>query len=138
MWYGSNLSWGPEQRDMAHLIKYAESDDGIHWRRDGRIAIPFASEDEYAMSKPCVVWDGSHYRMWYSFRGVAYRIGYAESRDGLEWTRMDHLAGIAPSDFGWDSQGIEYPNVFRHGSNWYMLYNGNGYGRTGFGIAILD
>lgn len=138
MWYGSNLSWGAEQRDMAHLIKYAESDDGIHWRRDGRIAIPFASENEYAMSKPCVIREDGCYRMWYSFRGDTYRIGYAESPDGLEWTRLDHLAGIEPSVSGWDSECVEYPNVFRHGDDRYMLYNGNGYGRTGFGIAILE
>ncbi|HWA11819.1 MAG TPA: hypothetical protein VHA15_01870 [Burkholderiales bacterium] len=138
MWYGSNLSWGTEQRDMAHLIKYAESDDGIHWRRDGRIAIPFAAPDEYAMSKPCVFQHGGRYRMWYSYRGTAYRIGYAESPDGLAWTRLDHLAGIGPSETGWDAESVEYPNVFRHEERTYMLYNGNGYGRTGFGIAILE
>ena len=92
MWYGSNLSWGVQQKDMAHLIKYAESDDGIAWRRDGRIALPFQSADEYAMSKPCVLKEGSRYRMWYSFRGARYRIGYAESRDGLSWERLDQRA----------------------------------------------
>jgi len=138
MWYGSNLKWGAEQADMAHLIKYAESDDGIHWRRDGRIAIGFKSPDEYALSKPCVVKEGSRYRMWYSFRGAAYRIGYAESVDGLEWQRMDERAGIGVSESGWDSESVEYPNVFEYRGAKYMLYNGNGYGRTGFGIAVLE
>jgi hypothetical protein len=138
MWYGSNLDWGPEQNDMAHLIKYAESDDGIHWRRDGRIAIAFASVGEYAMSKPCVIKEGGRYRMWYSYRGAAYRIGYAESADGLTWERLDHLAGIEPSPSGWDGEAIEYPNIVEHGGQKYMLYNGNGYGRTGFGIAVQE
>ena len=31
-----------------------------------------------------------------------------------------------------------YPYVFDHAGNRYMLYNGNGYGRTGFGMAILE
>jgi hypothetical protein len=138
MWYGSNLDWGPNQTDMAHLFKYAESSDGIHWQRDGRIAIPFASADEYAMSKPCVVPGADRYRMWYSYRGAAYRIGYAESADGLEWERRDNAVGIDVSDDGWDSEMIEYPFVFSHRDDTYMLYNGNAYGRTGFGIAILE
>lgn len=138
MWYGSNLDWGPAQTDMAHLIKYAESKDGIHWVREGRVAIPFSSSDEYAMSKPCVLKRDGRYRMWYSYRGAAYRIGYAESADALYWQRLDHLAGIAPSDSGWDADSVEYPNVFEHRGQLWMLYNGNGYGRTGFGIAVLD
>jgi hypothetical protein len=138
MWYGSNLKWGESQTEMAHLIKYAESHDGIHWRRDGRVAIPFKASDEYAMSKPCVVKEGGCYKMWYSFRGAAYRIGYAESKDGLEWERMDDRAGITVSQSGWDSESVEYPNVFEHRGMKYMLYNGNGYGSTGFGIAVLE
>jgi predicted GH43/DUF377 family glycosyl hydrolase len=138
MWYGSNLSWGRRETDMAHLIKYAESHDGIHWRPTGKVAVPFASADEYAISRPCVLSGPTGYRMWYCYRGERYRIGYAESSDGLEWTRHDALAGIAPSDKGWDSEMVEYPFVFSHRGEMYMLYSGNGYGRTGFGIAILD
>jgi predicted GH43/DUF377 family glycosyl hydrolase len=138
MWYGSNLDWGPNQNDMTHLIKYADSDDGIHWRRDGRIALPFQSPDEYAMSKPCVIKERGRYRMWYSYRGSSYRIGYAESVDGLEWVRLDHLIGLEPSVSGWDSETVEYPNVFEHTGRKYMLYNGNDYGKAGFGIAVLE
>lgn len=138
MWYGSNLDWGPNQRDMAHVIKYAESDDGIHWRRGGRIALNFKSPEEYAMSRPSVLREKLRYRMWYSFRGASYRIGYAESPDGLEWERLDEQVGITVSDSGWDGESVEYPFVFEHRGQKYMLYNGNGYGRTGFGIAVLD
>jgi hypothetical protein len=136
MWYGSNLDWGAEQTDMAHVIKYAESDDGIHWRRDGIIAIGPKSPDEYAIAKPCVLKDGALYRMWYSYRGRAYRIGYAESDDGVRWKRKDADAGIDVSATGWDSESIQYAHVFRYGERLYMLYNGNGYGKTGFGLAI--
>ena len=138
MWYGSNLTWGTgkKQEEMAHLIKVALSDDGLQWRREGRVALPFQDESEYAMSKPTVVRDGDLFRMWYSFRGSAYRIGYAESLDGLEWTRLDEQAGIKVSDDGWDSESVEYPCVFDAlGARW-MVYNGNGYGRTGFGWRL--
>ncbi|TXC88859.1 hypothetical protein [Paraburkholderia azotifigens] len=140
MWYGSNLSWGTgtRQEEMSHLFKYAESDDGHTWRRDGAIALPFKDETEYAMSKPTVVRDADLYRMWYSYRGNAYRIGYAESPDGVSWTRRDELAGIGPSESGWDVDTVCYPCVFDHGGERFMLYNGSRYGDTGFGLAVLE
>jgi predicted GH43/DUF377 family glycosyl hydrolase len=138
MWYGSNLRWGREQTDMAHLLKYADSSDGLSWRREGRIAIPFKSPDEYAMSKPCVIRDADRYRMWYSYRGKAYRIGYAESSDGITWERMDNEVGITASESGWDSETVEYPDVFDSGGTRFMLYNGNRYGQTGFGLAVFE
>jgi hypothetical protein len=140
MWYGSNLSWGTgtRQEEMSHLFKYAESDDGRTWRRDGAIALPFKDETEYAMSKPTVVRDADLYRMWYSYRGNAYRIGYAESPDGASWTRRDELAGIGPSESGWDVDTVCYPCVFDHAGERFMLYNGSRYGDTGFGLAVLE
>jgi hypothetical protein len=75
--------------------------------------------------------------MWYSHRGKNYRIGYAESLDGLHWTRKDNEAGIHVSRSGWDSQMIEYPFVFDHQGSRYLLYNGNDYGKTGIGLGQL-
>lgn len=76
--------------------------------------------------------------MWYSRRGTSYRIGYAESADGLSWRRLDHQDGIEVSDSGWDSEMIAYAYVFDAEGERYMLYNGNGYGATGIGLAVLE
>ncbi|MBA4372488.1 MAG: hypothetical protein C0402_06455 [Thermodesulfovibrio sp.] len=138
MWYGSNLSWGKDRKDMAYVIKYADSNDGIDWRRDGDISLNFNNDAEYALARPCVIKDGHVYKMWYSYRGLFYRIGYAESKDGINWNRKDELVGIDVSQSGWDSEMICYPNIFDHNGQRYMLYNGNGYGRSGFGLAVLD
>ena len=138
MWYGSNLRWGKEQKDMAHVIKYAESYDAIHWERHGIIALNFRNKGEYAMSRPCVIKEDGIYKMWYSYRGESYRIGYAESNDGIEWVRKDEEVGIDVSESGWDSQMVEYPFVFDHKGRRYMFYNGNDYGKTGIGLAVLD
>ena len=77
--------------------------------------------------------------MWYSYRGngdiATYRIGYADSPDGVNWTRRDEEAGITVAENGWDSEMICYPFIFDYKSERYMLYNGNAYGKTGFGIA---
>jgi hypothetical protein len=138
MWYGSNTQWGARKEDMRHLIKYAESPDGIHWQRPGIVAIDFNDPSEYAMCKPCVIKDQDRFRMWFCSRGETYRIRYAESQDGVNWVRHDDRAGIDVSTHGWDAEMIEYPCVFDHNGSRYMFYAGNGYGRTGFGLAVLD
>jgi hypothetical protein len=136
MWYGSNTQWGPRKEDMRHLIKYAESADGLRWDRKGVVAIDFESPDEYAICKPCVVKDEDRFRMWFCSRGPSYRIRYAESQDGIAWVRMNTGAGIDVSPDGWDAGMIAYPCVFDHRGARYMLYAGNEFGRAGFGLAV--
>lgn len=140
MWYLSCVKWAQADGRPKHYynIKYAESSDGIQWTREGTTCIDFQSDEEYAISRPCVIKDGETYKMWYSYRGLSYRIGYAESEDGVHWERKDHEVGIDVSDSGWDSEMIEYPFVFDHNGRRYMLYNGNGYGKTGIGLAVLE
>lgn len=138
MWYGSNLRWGKEKRDMLHVIKYAESPDGIEWEKADRIVIDSEGPEEYAICKPCVLRDGDGYRMWFCSRGDAYRIQHAVSKDGVAWTRLGRDSGIDVSPSGWDSEMIEYPCVFDHAGRRYLLYAGNAFGRTGFGAAVLE
>ena len=137
MWYGSNLRWGRARTDMYHMIKQATSLDGRVWNRDGKVVVQPA-DDEYAFARPCVVKDTDRYRLWYGYRGNAYRIGYAESFDGRTWNRRDEAVGIAHSPGEWDGESIEYPSVFDDDQRRFLLYCGDGYGRTGFGIAILE
>src|SRR5204862_3430203 len=104
MWYVSATGWRmahgrPEHR---YHIRYAESRDGLTWDRRGVVCIDFKSDDEYAIGRPCVVRDRDMYRMWYAYRGRRYRIGYAESADGVVWTRMDECAGLDVSPGDWD------------------------------------
>ncbi len=138
MWYTSFLKWGSQAHEHKHYytIKYATSKDGIHWQRSQHICIPFKNETEYAISRPTVWKEKDNlYHLWYTFRGDAYRIGYAISTDGIHWERLDHLAGIDVSTKGWDAQSVCYPHVFTYRNRLFMLYNGNDYGREGLGIA---
>lgn len=140
MWYVSGAKWelaGGKPKHWYH-IRYAASEDGIQWSRRGQVCIDFASAEEYALSRPCVLREQGVYKMWYSYRGDNYRIGYAESCDGLTWERKDEESGIDVSASGWDSEMIEYPFIFDHAGTRYMLYNGNGYGKTGIGLAVLE
>lgn len=140
MWYLSCIDWESDGRQLRHKyhIKYAESADGIWWHRDGRVCIDFADGDEYAISRPSVLRDKNGYHMWYSYRGEKYRIGYAFSHDGLVWERRDRDAGLSVTPGDWDGDMVEYPFVFDHAGRRYMLYNGDGYGLTGFGLAVLE
>lgn len=148
LWYASGTGWvvvagAPEP---IYQIKYAESADAVHWRRNSTVCIPYTFDGE-ANARPFVVNDHGRYRMWYCYRGSngyrndkaqSYRMGYAESSDGVAWERKDGEVGIDRSDAGWDSLMIEYPWIYEHAGTKYMLYNGNGFGETGFGYAVLD
>jgi len=139
MWYGSTIDWCSQNGEMIHVIKYATSNDGENWERKG-LAIPYEIGVAQAFSRPTVVKDEQGYHMWFSYRsgdGTKYRIGYAHSTDGIAWDRKID-SGIDVSESGWDSEMICYPFVFDHKGKRYMLYNGNDYGKTGFGLAVLE
>lgn len=140
MWYGSTLSWDAGNGEMLHVLHGASSSDGQCWTREG-LAVPYEIGRAQAFSRPTVVGDPrSGYDMWFSCRsgrGESYRIGRAASPDGLVWHLHRGRPDIDVSARGWDSEMIAYPFVLDHDGERYMLYNGNGYGRSGFGIAIL-
>jgi hypothetical protein len=138
MWYVSGVEWvNPEL--PRYNIKYAVSNDGIEWNQTGIVCIDNDGKSETALARPCVLNENGIFKMWYSYKKQPrdYRIGYAESKDGLAWTRMDEMMDMDVSESGWDSEMIEYSFVFNHNKQKYMLYNGNGYGMSGAGLAIM-
>ena len=138
MWYASYRKW--ELRDGISWPKYeirtACSDDGVNWNLEDITCL--GSEEEEAVARPWVLYDNDLYRMWYSYRKnyADYRIGYAESRDGMNWSRLDNKAGIDVSKNGFDSEMLEYPSVIRVNNSEYMFYNGNAFGLKGIGLAF--
>jgi len=136
MYYLACTGWdaspaGPRHR---YHIRYAESNDGMDWHRTGRVAIDFADAGEYAISRPTVLRDAGGYSMWFSARGSHYQILHARSSDGLAWRRTGH-SGLGASGYGWDAGMACYPHVVDHDGRQLLFYNGDGYGRTGFGLA---
>lgn len=140
MWYGSTVSWDAGNGEMLHVLRAASSFDGENWLRTGE-TLPCTLGSAQAFSRPTLVSDEEGDHMWFSYRGApsrTYRIGYAHRPVGGSWDMRNEDAGIDVSTRGWDSEMIEYPFVFDHDGCRYMLYNGNGYGRTGFGLAVLE
>ena len=137
MYYVSGVGWdGPD--DPRYLIKTATSDDGLHWRRDGAVCIDFAGAHETALARPYVLHENGHHRMWFSHKGDQYRLGCADSGDGVDWRRRDELGGPGVSPGGFDSVMIEYAAVVQYAGRRFMFYNGNDYGRDGVGLAIAE
>ena len=150
IWYLNCTHWYPApdgKMEPCYHIKYAESADGIYWKREGKIAIDYLNETEGGISRPSVMIENGIYKMWYSYRAIddyrqntarSYRIGYAESTDGVNWSRKDNEVGIDISTEGWDSTMIEYPLVINLLGQKVMFYNGNGFGASGFGYAEME
>jgi hypothetical protein len=143
-WYNSGIRWVRTENGWKHYygLHYAYSCDGVNWTCLPGMCLPFADEYEYAFGRPCVIYREGLYFMWYAHRATktidSYRLGFASSVDGRKWYRADGLSGLDVSLEGWDSEMICYPCVFEHCGQFYMLYNGNGYGQTGFGLAVME
>ena len=140
MWYVSLDKWIMENGSPKHYydIKYAESQNGIDWKRFGKGVISYENDKEYAFGRPFVIKENGIYKMWYCFRGGSYRIGYAESKNGKEWVRKDDLMNFDVSNEGWDSEMLAYPCILDVKGERYLFYNGNDYGKSGIGLAKLE
>ncbi len=149
MWYLSCIKWEmiDGKQEPYYNIKYAESEDGINWKREESVAIELKNGNEGGLVSAAVVKENDSYKMWYGMRSAngyrthiekSYRIGFAESENGISWTRKDEAAGIDISKKGWDSEMISYPYIVTYKEKKYLFYNGNGFGRSGFGYAVYE
>lgn len=142
MWYVSCLEWIEDARGLRYqiVIRHAESADGVDWIATPGICLSPNFPDEYALGRPVITVDDGIYRMWYSIRSLdaPYRLGFAESLDGLTWTRRDEAISLDRSAAGWDSEMVCYGYVVTRPEHTLMFYNGNRHGATGFGLAMSN
>ena len=152
MWYIYGTRWIKDIREESpqrvYKIVHATSADGIVWEREGKPIISDVLNENECQALPTVFEYNSRYHMFFCFREATgfrkikekgYRIGYAYSDDLNNWTRADEEAGIQRSQDGeWDSDMMCYPHIFHCEGKVYMMYNGNEFGRYGFGLAVLE
>lgn len=143
MWYVGGSQWtSVAGKEMpVYVLKYLESADGIKWGSTGKTSLDLRDSDEHGFGRPYIIRENGLYKLFYSIRRRslrAYRLGYAESADGINWRRLDEELGLDVSVAGWDSEAIMYSAVITHRGNTYMFYNGNNFGETGFGVAVLE
>ena len=151
MWYIFGVSWkrfGPDAAaDRIYKIGHAVSADGIAWEKEeARQIVADRLGPEESQALPTVITIGGRHHMFFCYRQSydfrtnvdrGYRIGHAYSDDLLAWTRDDD-GSIAGTPGDWDSDMQCYPHVFELAGEVYLLYNGNEFGRSGFGLAVLD
>ena len=147
MWYGSGTGWVEMDGkfEPTYQIKLAYSDDGISWRQTNHVCIPKLDALE-ANTRPAVLKTATGFEMWFCYRSSrnyrdgdgSYRIGYATSTDGRDWVRQDDPAGLAPTGSGWNSVTMAYPSVIEADGRKIMFHNGDGFGASGVGVAVLE
>lgn len=150
MWYIFGQDWKIFEKDgepeRIYKIGHGVSENGIDWERDGGQIITDVIPDE-SQALPCVIFYRDLYHMFFCYRHSydfrknrenSYRIGYACSENLREWIRDDKRLNFVPPEEGWDSQMQCYPNAFEMNHKLYLLYNGNEFGRNGFGLAELE
>lgn len=151
MWYIFGLRWiSPDQGHQAervYKIAHATSTDGINWKREGLPIIKDSLGSDECQALPSVLEVNGIYHMVFCYRdavgfrtepGKGYRLGYAYSLDLVRWVRNDKLLGLPLTGVGWDGEMMCYPHLFDLGGQIALLYNGNDFGRNGFGLAILQ
>jgi len=152
MWYVFGTSWKwfstDAPPDRTYKIGHAVSDDGINWTKEEarQIIAERLGEDE-SQALPTLIKIENIYHMFFCYRqsfdfrknkNRSYRIGHAYSEDLENWTRADENLSLNVTPGGWDSDMLCYPHVFECDDKIYLLYNGNEFGRYGFGLAVLE
>jgi hypothetical protein len=152
MWYIFGTAWkrpaefaAPER---TYKIGHAVSRDSVSWEKEeARQIIPDRLNSDESQALPTVAHIGGRYHMLFCYRQSTdfrankdrgYRLGHAWSDDMSRWARDDAGVGIDLSAEGWDSDMLCYPHLFECEGRTYLLYNGNEFGRHGFGIAVLE
>jgi hypothetical protein len=137
MLYGSNRGPGDRDETMNHVLTEATSSDGLEWRPSGRdLLAPLPGE--FGLSRPWRFAANGRPLLLYSIRREHYSIGASmQESPGDTWTRLTNdMLGPSPED--WDNEATCYPAVIELNGSRLMFYCGNGFGRTGFGVAVIE
>lgn len=151
LYYGYYLScrqWREHEGRMEPMydIKIATSENLIDWTPLNQSAVLLENK-EGGISKASVIKFGEEYFLWFAVRNAvdyrynpvnSYRIKCAKSVDLVHWQRTDELGLDIDIQSTWENTMVEYPHVITFQNQLYMFYNGNGFGETGFGYAILS
>ena len=152
MWYIFGTGWRRYAADAApdrtYKIGHATSADGVKWIKEEALQIvPDRLGADESQALPTVVRIGSRHHLFFCYRqsfdfrtnpGRGYRIGHAWSDDLVNWHRDDDDPELTAEPDGWDSDMQCYPHAFTLDGEVYLLYNGNQFGRRGFGVARLE
>jgi len=150
MWYIHGTKWVTDNfsknSERVYKIAHAVSNNGISWQKEGKNIIKDKLNIDECQALPSVIKINNIYHMFFCYRNAtdfrgnnekSYKIGYASSVDLVSWERDDTKFKLEIIDGEWDSGMQCYPHVFEMDDVFYLLYNGDNFGRFGFGLLKL-
>ncbi len=137
MWYVSGIKWKKKNFPL-YDIKLATSKNGLDWIQTKKTCLKL-KKNERALARPFVLFEKNKFCMWYSYEKKvgSYKIGYAESKNGINWKRLDNNININTSS-KYEINMREYPSIISVLNKKYILYNGDDYGKKGILLAELE
>jgi uncharacterized repeat protein (TIGR02543 family) len=127
------LMWYVAQQSVDTLDRtgIATSIDGVSWTKYAHnpvlVSGPSGRWDDRHAEAGSVLWNGSHYVMWWAGQDWATsttKIGLATSPDGFSWTKYAQPV-LEPGPSGsWDARSVWNPCVIQRGATLLMFYNG--------------
>ncbi|MBI2440563.1 MAG: hypothetical protein HYV35_04245 [Lentisphaerae bacterium] len=147
-----NRMWYVGHDGTTRRIYYATSPDGLTWTKynnaipansdttstDGRIPLGNNGRgDDNHLALTAVIVDEGIYKMWYSgYDSANYRIYYATSTNGTNWTKYNNVIptnsdttstdgriGLGTGNNG-DTNMVAFPSVIKDGNTYKMWYTG--------------
>lgn len=137
MWYVSGIKWKHKDYPL-YDIKFAKSKNGIDWEQTCQSCLKLKN-GERALARPYVLFQNNKFHMWYSYEKKvgSYKIGYASSKNGINWKRNDKKINLNfKSKFELNMR--EYSGVIKIKDKLLMFYNGDNYGKEGVLFAELS
>jgi hypothetical protein len=151
MWYVYGVEWKELGDNVSpsrvYKIGHATAIDPLVWRKEEAMQIiPDILDKDECQAMPSVIEIDNIFHMFFCFRYASdfranpirgYRLGHAYSYDLSHWIRDDDAIPVRGEQEDWDKRMQCYPHVFKDGDSVFMVYNGNEFGKHGFGVCRL-
>lgn len=137
-------AWFAANDGTHRRIGYATSRNGITWRRHSGPVLDLGGDGTWDWREATtgyVLKVGSKYHMWYhGYDGSLLRIGYAESDDGVVWSKaFDANPILTAGPYTWDGQSVGFPFVMRDAQSgfkmWYSGYSEGVHVEIGYALG---
>lgn len=149
MWYSRFLDWRRVNGKLEPIydIGLATSEDGLNWTPAPKPALSLSGEHEGGLVRAHAMSIGGRQiliagaRGWQDFRAggaETYHFILAEETGQGGWKRLPgRLDPEKVETNGWDNDMRCYPHPIQWRGKTLLFYNGNNFGRDGFGVAEL-
>jgi len=150
MWYTGGTDWRTVDGQLDHFyeIRTTRSADGLTWDPRSETAVGLKTPADAGFVRPWITETAHGQRLWFSCRGVSYRgpgegayhmvSVLADARQSFMGALERVLFDNPPIVVDFDSWMQAYACIVSYRDDWIMFYNGDDFGRAGFGWARLS